>query len=144
MVNKAEQCGHILVSDIFMACLKGETKRGNASWKSKMNWDKELVRLIQATTLRCVSDGHMKSFWQNLNILLTNDLKDEWSPVLEVIHLHAHLIHSGVLSLRCTDEQDTVPLGAADVHPLRVQGLTVLCPADHRFGFALCLKKINK
>lgn len=83
----------------------------------------------------------MKYFWQSVNILLTDNLKGEWCLVLEVIHLHAHLIHSRVVSLGCTDEQDTVSLGAADVHPLCVQGLAILCPADHRFGFALCFKK---
>lgn len=69
--------------------------------------------------------------------MLTDNLEDEGGLVIEVLHLHAHLIHAGVVSLRCTDKQDAVSVGAADVHPLCVQGLSVLCPGDHRFGFTL-------
>ena len=64
----------------------------------------------------------------SVNVLLTDDLKSEWGLVLKVVHLHAYLVHAGVLSLGRTDEQDAVSFGAADVHPLFVQFLSVLCP----------------
>lgn len=81
------------------------------------------------------------SLRHSTNFSLTDNLKDEGGPVLEVVHLHAHLVHAGVVSLRCTDEQDAVSVCAADVHPLGVQGLPILCPGDNRFGFALREKR---
>lgn len=71
---------------------------------------------------------------------LTNDLKDEGSLVVKVVHLHTHLVHSGVLSLSRTDEQDAVSVCAADVHAFCVQRLTILCPADHWFGLTLSIR----
>lgn len=73
--------------------------------------------------------------------MFTDDLKDERRFVLKVLHLHTHLIRSGVFSLSRTDEQDAVSICAADVNPLFVQWLPVLCPAHYRFGFALRQKK---
>lgn len=70
-------------------------------------------------------------------VRLTDDLQRERRLVLEVVHLHAHLVHAGVGPVGGADEQDAVFVGAAHVHLLGVQRLAVLRPADHGFGFAL-------
>lgn len=95
---------------------------------------RQLCKHTQSLTIAPHASSHLM---HKMNRLLTNDLQDDWSLVLEVLHLHTHLVHSRVISLRGTDEQDAVPLCAADVDPLCVQGLSVLCPCDHRFGFTL-------
>lgn len=76
-------------------------------------------------------------FMTSSTFLLTDNLEGERSLVLKVVHLHAHLVFSRVVSLGGTDEQDAVSFGAADVHPPGVQRLPILQPADHGFGFAL-------
>lgn len=58
--------------------------------------------------------------------MLTDDLQGDYRLVLKVVHLHAHLVLSRVVSVGGTDEQDAVSVRAADVHPLGVQGLSVL------------------
>lgn len=58
--------------------------------------------------------------------MLTDNLQGDDRLVFKVVHLHAHFVLSRVLSVGGTDEQDAVPVRAADVHPLGLQGLPIL------------------
>lgn len=106
-------------------------RRPRQFWKEDTRLGSQRI----ASCFRCI---------RNLRSSFTDDLEDERRFVLKVLHLHTHLIRSGVFSLGRTDEQDAVSLRAADVDPLLVQGLSVLRPGHDRFGFALRVKEDSR